>query len=196
MKKFFKEFKEFISRGNVLDLAVGVIIGGAFTAIVTALSNGILMPCINWVLLKILGKDSLSKIYTFLHKVFTVDDGGNTVIDLKNSIYIDWGAFISAIINFLLIALVLFSIVKAINKARERQEKAKKDIFAFFPTKEDRKEMKAKGINYHNPLQVKAFKDEKEKKLKTWLNNTPLYLQLQWFDVIEGVEMYPLTGRN
>ena len=53
MKKFFAEFKKFIQRGNVIDLAVGVIIGGAFSAIVTALTNNILMPVINWVLLKL-----------------------------------------------------------------------------------------------------------------------------------------------
>ena len=49
MKKFFKEFKEFITRGNVLDMAVGIIIGGAFTAIITALVNNILTPLINWI---------------------------------------------------------------------------------------------------------------------------------------------------
>ena len=166
MKKFFKEFKEFISRGNVLDLAVGVIIGGAFTAIVTALSNGILMPLINWLLVTILGKDSLSKVYTILKRAYTTDEFGVKTLDLANSIYINWGAFIAAIINFLLIALVLFCIVKSINVAREKQEKAKKDMFAFFPTKEDKKEMKEQGINYHNPLQVKAFKDKKEQQIK------------------------------
>ena len=68
MKKFFEEFKKFITRGNVVDMAVGVIVGGAFTAIVNGLSNNILKPIINYVLFLILGKDSLSEIYTFLHK--------------------------------------------------------------------------------------------------------------------------------
>ncbi|MBR1891734.1 MAG: MscL family protein [Clostridia bacterium] len=64
MKKFFKEFGEFIKRGNVLDLAVGIIIGGAFTAIVTALTGGSLQPLINWCLSAIGGKDALSSAYT------------------------------------------------------------------------------------------------------------------------------------
>ncbi len=68
LKKFFGEFKKFITRGNVLDMAVGVIVGGAFTAIVTALSDNILKPLINWVLALILGKDALSEVFTFLKR--------------------------------------------------------------------------------------------------------------------------------
>ena len=116
MKKFFKEFKAFISRGNVIDLAVGVIIGGAFTAIVTALTGHVLMPLINFALLKMTGGKGLEEIYTFLEKVYDPETGA---IALESSIYIDWGAFITAIINFILIALVVFLIVKFINKARE-----------------------------------------------------------------------------
>ena len=125
MKKFFKEFKEFITRGSVLDMAVGVIVGSAFTSIVTALSNNILKPIINWILALIFGQNSLSDIYTYLKKVEV--DG---VVDLTQSIYIDWGAFINAIINFIIIAFVLFVIVKTINnfqrKMRELEEKVKK----------------------------------------------------------------------
>lgn len=119
MKKLMKEFKTFITRGNVVDLSVGVIVGSAFTAIVTALSNNIIKPIINWVLAACLGSDSLDGIYTYLKKAFMVDEKGATVIDLANSIYIDWGAFINAIINFLIIALVVFFLVKLINKAKD-----------------------------------------------------------------------------
>ncbi len=119
MRKFFKEFKEFISKGNVLDMAVGVIIGGAFSAIVTALTNQILMPIINWVLG---GDGGLQGAYTFL--IEKKDATG--AIDFENSIYIDWGAFITAIINFLLIALVLFIVIKVINSTKNRLEALKK----------------------------------------------------------------------
>lgn len=95
MKKFFKEFKEFIAKGNVLDLAVGVIIGGAFSGIVTALTDNIINPLINC----IGGAEIQGKIHLI---------GEN---------YIDYGAFISAIINFLIMALIIFCIVKAVNKA-------------------------------------------------------------------------------
>ncbi|MDE7454302.1 MAG: large conductance mechanosensitive channel protein MscL [Clostridia bacterium] len=122
MRNFFNEFKKFITRGNVLDMAVGVIVGGAFTAIVNALSNNILKPIIDWILALIIGANSLDSVYTFLKKAY-VD--GTAVIDLEKSIYIDWGAFINAIINFLLIALVLFCIVKAINTANEKVAQSK-----------------------------------------------------------------------
>lgn len=124
MKKFFREFKEFISRGNILDLAVGMIIGAAFTAIVTALTANILQPLINLALAKILGSDGLAGAITMLSPAYLIEDGeyvivnGEKVVDLANSIYIDWGAFISAIINFILIALVLFCILKMLMRAK------------------------------------------------------------------------------
>ena len=119
---FFSDFKTFITRGNVVDMAVGVIVGGAFTAIINALSNNILKPIINWLLATILGKDSLSEIYTFLTTAYKLDEAGFATkeIDLENSIYIDWGAFINAIINFFLIAFTLFVIVRVINHIRKR----------------------------------------------------------------------------
>ena len=123
MKKFFNEFKTFITRGNVLDMAVGVIVGGAFTAIVNALGNNILKPVINFLLALIFGKDSLSELFTFLKRVEV--DG---VVDLTQSIYIDWGSFINAIINFLIIAFVLFCIVKALNAVAEAQKKMLGDM--------------------------------------------------------------------
>ena len=126
MKKFFAEFKKFISRGNVMDMAVGTIVGAAFTAIVTALSNGILKPIINTIIYYLCGgnADALNKMYTPLVKVWALDEAGNAtnVLDMTKSIYIDWGAFISAIINFLLVAIVLFCIVKAFNKVKDANE--------------------------------------------------------------------------
>jgi large conductance mechanosensitive channel len=105
-------------------MAVGVIVGGAFTAIVNALSNNILKPIINWILAMVIGKDGLEGAVTFLSKAYTLDEAGKNVVDLANSIYIDWGAVISAIINFLLIALVLFTIVRMINKVAEAKSEA------------------------------------------------------------------------
>ena len=141
MKKFFKEFKSFISRGNVVDIAVGVIIGGAFSAIVTALTNQILMPLINALLALITGGNGMEGAVTMLipYKV----DG---VVDMSQSIYIDWGAFITAIINFLLIAIVLFIIVKAINSVNAGVKKSKE---RFAPlTKEEVRALRKEGKSY------------------------------------------------
>ena len=124
-KGFWQEFRAFIARGNILDMAVGVIIGGAFTAIVNALSNNVLKPVINQALALIFGADSLTELYTFLTTAYTTDETGATVIDLANSIYIDWGTFINAVINFLLTALVLFLIIKAVMKVSKLRDEAK-----------------------------------------------------------------------
>ena len=136
MKKFFQEFKKFITRGNVMDLAVGVIVGAAFTAIVTALTNNIIRPIINWLIALITDKDGLSSVYTFLQKTYTTDANGVQVVDLANSIYIDWGAFITAILDFFIIAFTVFIIIKIFNASREKirefgdmlEEQTKKEI--------------------------------------------------------------------
>ena len=115
LKKLWDEFKKFISRGNVLDLAVAVVIGAAFTAIVTSLTNDIIMPLINWAV----GDGDLSSLCTVLHAVYTTDANGAQILDLENSLVINWGTFIQAIIDFILVALVIFAIVKIINTVRE-----------------------------------------------------------------------------
>ncbi len=167
MKKFFGEFKKFITRGNVLDMAVGVIVGGAFTAIVNGLSNFVLKPIINWILALILGKGSLSEVYTFLGTpAYTVDAEGKQIIDLANSFYIDWGSLINAIINFLLIAFVLFTIVKIINRVKEANEEFHDNIKKSKLSKEDRKALKAKGVKLTNIEAVKEYLAEKENAKK------------------------------
>ena len=176
MKKFFEEFKTFITRGNVLDMSVGVIVGGAFTAIVNGLSNFILKPIINWLLALIFGSNSLDGILTYLKKVEVTDPTtGVTSIDLANSIYIDWGGFINAIINFFLIAIVLFTIVKLFNKIKEGSEKMKEDYDKKHLDKAEKKELKEHGIDIKDKAAVKAYfeqkaldeqaKQEEEKKL-------------------------------
>lgn len=129
MKKIFKEFKEFISRGSVIDLAVGVIIGSAFTAIVNSLVNNIFMPFIG-----ALTGGNLDNIVTFLWTTKVSPDQANPgdKAVLFNGVYYDslsyinWGAFISAVINFLLIAAVLFTVVKIINSMREKAKNVEK----------------------------------------------------------------------
>ena len=162
MKKFFAEFKKFITRGNVVDMAVGVIVGSSFTAIVNALSNNILKPLINYLLALMLGADSLSEVYTVLKPEYDADG----LLDLTKSIYLDWGALINAIINFFLIALVLFCIVKMINKMREERKEMFSEFMEGKPTKEERKEMKKLGIKFSNKAAVAEFYAAKAKKIE------------------------------
>ena len=153
MKKFFADFKKFITRGNVIDMAVGVIVGGAFTAIVTSLTNNIIRPFINWILALITGGGGLDSVYTFLVKKEVSDPVTlEKSVDLANSIYIDWGALITAIIDFLIIAFVIFTIVRLINQSRDFVNKSMKEV----PTRAERKELKALGVNMKDWEQVKV----------------------------------------
>ena len=110
MKAFWKEFKTFISRGSVMDMAVGIIIGGAFTAIVNSLVNDLVMP-----LLSLLtgGFD-----FTKLSVVLGSGEGAATL---------NYGLFISAVINFLLIAFVIFCLIKSINKMKDKIQKKEEE---------------------------------------------------------------------
>jgi large conductance mechanosensitive channel len=161
MKKFFGEFKTFITRGNVLDMAVGVIVGGAFTGIVNGLSNYILKPIINFLLALILGENGLTGAVSVLSPAYDA----NGALDLAHSIYIDWGAFISAIINFFLIAFVLFTIVKVMNRLKEENGNIFTKISKKLLSKEDRKAMKAKGLKL-TKANIEAFLKEKDEKAK------------------------------
>ena len=110
MKSFWNEFKKFISRGSVMDMAVGIIIGGAFTAIVNSLVNDLVMP-----LLSIItgGFD-----FTKLSVVLGSGEGAATL---------NYGMFISAVINFLLIAFVIFCLIKSINKMKDKLQKKEEE---------------------------------------------------------------------
>jgi len=137
---FFGEFKKFIARGSIVDMAVGIIVGGAFTAIVNSLVNDILMP-----LLALVKKGGFTNMYVGLIKEGLAPEGG---VELKNGAmieegeqlyrtYIYYGNFIQQIINFLLIAFSLFMIIKIINKVRESADKARDRIEDLFDGKDE-----------------------------------------------------------
>ena len=117
MKKFFEEFKAFIMRGNVLDMAVGVIVATAFGKITTSLVNDVFMPFLSW----IFGARDMTALNITVREAVM---DGETVV--KEAITLGFGTFIGAIIDFVLVALVVFAIVKAFNKAREIAEAKKK----------------------------------------------------------------------
>ncbi len=165
MKQFTTEFKTFVNRGNVVDMAVGVIIGSAFTAIVTAISNNIFMPLINWILTLLFRSDTLGGIYTFLKTVYVTDESGRVTeeIDLAQSIFIDWSTLIHAVLNFFLVAIILFTLVKIINKFREEQRGLSQKIAEKTLDRTERRELKAAGIEPRDKAAVKAYFDEKKR---------------------------------
>ena len=140
-KGFFKEFKEFITRGNVLDMAVGIIIGGAFTAIITALVNNILTPLLQ--MIPGMGDDGFGALQIVLREA-TINAEGVEI----PAVVMDFGIVISAIISFLLTAFVLFLIVRTVNRVHAKAEelKAKKlaeEVIAEEPAVEPVEEVPA-----------------------------------------------------
>ena len=110
MKKFIAEFKEFAMKGNVVDMAIGVVIGAAFGKITTSLVNDVIMPLIS----RITGGVDFSA-WKWVLKVAEVDETG---AETAAEIAVNYGSFIAVVLDFLIIALVLFMVVKAINKLR------------------------------------------------------------------------------
>ena len=142
MKKFFKEFKEFINRGNIVDLAVAFIISTTFTAIVNALVNNVIMPLIS----AIFGKVDVSDLY------FTI-----------NHSVIPYGLFLQAVINFLMIAFILFLVVRTINKTKDVAEKEK----TKYVTREEKEEIAKLGtVNMKKKKEVYAAAVELRAKKK------------------------------
>ena len=114
MKKFISEFKEFIMRGNVMDMAVGVIVATAFGKITTSLVNDLFMPFISW----LFGTRDMSAL-NLLVRPEGVKDGAV----VQEAITIGFGSFVAVVIDFLLMSLVVFIILKLFNKARALTEK-------------------------------------------------------------------------
>lgn len=116
MKKLFAEFKAFVNKGNALSLAIGVILGASFTAIVTAINQKIISPLIGL----LLGDNDLSESLVTVLKTSVDPETGETII--TNAIY--WGAFIQAVIDFALTAVILFAIFKIAGKFTSALKKA------------------------------------------------------------------------
>ena len=142
MKKFWEDFKKFITRGNVLDMAIGVIVGGSFNAIVSTLNTQILMPVINWGLSYISDGSELCTVlpnYTYydpnLHAGATpiVVNG----VSYYSVNYINWSALIEAIFNFFFIALTLFVILKVFSYVSKKRLEFEEQLKAKFQKKKD-----------------------------------------------------------
>ena len=120
MKKIINEFKAFILRGNVLDMAIGVVIAGAFGKITTSLVNDLLLPLVSW----ICGSRDMTALNMIVRPA-EYNEAGEVV---REAITLGFGSFVGTVIDFLLIAVVIFAIVKAANKVHDlthkKEEKA------------------------------------------------------------------------
>ena len=125
MKKMLKEFKDFVMRGNVLDMAVGVIVAGAFGKITTSLVNDVFMPFISF----LFGSRDMTALNLVVRPEIVNEAGEVT----QAAIVIGFGTFVATIIDFILVALVVFLVVKGINAAKAKMEKAKEEEAAAEP---------------------------------------------------------------
>ena len=112
---FIKEFKEFAMKGSLVDIAVAFVMGGAFGKVVSSFTDGIVSPLIGMI-----GGADLSK-NMYVLKAAVVDASGKVVTE---AVAIKWGEFLTAIINFIIVAFVMFMVIKAINKMKKKQEDA------------------------------------------------------------------------
>lgn len=150
MKKFWSEFKAFISKGNILDLAVGVVIGTAFNAIVTSLVNDLIMPLITWGL----GAESLADLAIVLQR------------DAEGAVTLSWnyGNFIQTLINFLIIALSVFIALKVMMKSAEMFRSTANRIKPS--SKEEKDYLQSKGIDLKDKKACKQALKERKVELE------------------------------
>ncbi|MGI6392410.1 MAG: large conductance mechanosensitive channel protein MscL [Candidatus Izemoplasmatales bacterium] len=123
MKKFFKEFGEFIAKGNALDLAVGLVIGTAFNAIIKSLVNDIIMPLIG-----LIAKADVRSWYVVLRGTATFDAVTGQLILSEDAVLLTYGNFIQAILDFLIISLAIFLALKVIMKLQNRFKQIKEKL--------------------------------------------------------------------
>ena len=130
MKKFVEEFKAFIAKGNVVDMAVAVIVGGAFSKIVTSLVNDIIMPIISL----FVGKMNVSELKWIITPA-SVDEAGTEIAEVS----LKYGSFLQTIIDFLIISLCVFVMLKVVLGAKNRLMHAKEEKKADEAAEEEKK---------------------------------------------------------
>ncbi len=128
MKKFLNEFKEFAMKGNVMDMAVGVIIGGAFGKIVSSLVNDLLMPLVG----ALIGNVDFTTLSATLREAVM---DGETVV--KPAVVLNYGNFIQVTVDFLIVAFCIFAVIKAINAMKKKEEPAPAEPEAPAPKPDD-----------------------------------------------------------
>ena len=145
---FFREFKEFIDRGNVMDLAIGVAVGGAFTAIVNSLVNDMIMPITSL----ILGGVDFSTLAIDIPNIFGAD----------TTAHIAYGNFLQNVVNFLVVALTVFLIVRTLNRLNEKAKHSMQAIKAKEAAgrAEKRKEAEAEKARQNKAMVKKLIKEE------------------------------------
>lgn len=165
MKKLFKEFGAFIKKGNVLDLAVGIIIGGAFNAIVKSLVNDIAMPLIGLVV----KNDVATLTWTLVEGVKSVDPITGAVTVIKPEVLLRYGAFLQSVLDFLVIAFSVFIAIKVISSIQRAREKALQNLKETIKKKDGAEEEAVEEETVEVIVEVKPTVEEILLDIKTLL---------------------------
>jgi large conductance mechanosensitive channel len=134
MKTFFKDFKTFISKGNALDLAVGLVIGTAFNNIVKSLVNDMIMP-----LISLIGGKSISSWFLLLRGTQTFNEDTGTYVFSQDAVILNYGLFINTILDFFIIALSIFVTLKIIKKLDNKLDEIKDKVLPLKEKKDEKK---------------------------------------------------------
>lgn len=159
---FWADFKKFITKGNIIDLAVAVVVGGAFNAIVTGFVKDVINPIISWVLSKCFNGKDLSTLRSILiPEESHLNDIGEKVVD-KAAVAIEWGDLISLVINFLIIAFTVFVMVRTLARMHELTHKQELEVAAQKKAEEDAKAKAEAEAKAQAEADAKAAQDAKE----------------------------------
>ena len=154
MKKFWQDFQKFIKRGNVVDMAVGVAVASAFTAIVTAFTKGFINP-----LLALISKNSTQGELKWVIREEIIDEATQEVI--QSEVAILWGGFVQAIINFLIVALSLFIIMRIVAGFSARAKKLSTDVKNLLSDEDEKAAAAAEALRLEEEAKARAEAEAK-----------------------------------
>ena len=153
MKKFWEDFKKFIKRGNVVDMAIGVAVASAFTAIVTAFTKGFINP-----LLALISSNSTQEELKWIIRPEKIDETGAII---QSEVAILWGGFVQAIINFIIVALTLFIVMRIVSGFSARAKKLSGDVKNLFTDADEKATACAEAAKLEEEAKAKAEAEAK-----------------------------------
>ena len=157
MKKFWQDFQKFIKRGNVVDMAVGVAVASAFTAIVTAFTKGFINP-----LLALISNNSTQEELKWVIRPEIIDEATQEVI--QSEVAILWGGFVQAIINFIIVALSLFIVMRLVAHFSDRAKKLSTDVKNLLTDDDEKAAAAAEALKLEEEAKAKAEAEAKAKE--------------------------------
>ena len=160
MKQLWQDFKKFIKRGNVIDMAVGVAVAAAFTAIVTAFTAGFITPLLSL----ITNESTLEDMKWVVREEITETVGEETVV-VQSEVSFLWGPFLHAIINFLIVAFVLFMIMRIVGAISKRAAKIRSNVIDFLSDEDEKRALEEAKLKAEKEMEEAKKAEEEARRL-------------------------------